>query len=325
MIKIEKIQSNNKFSIKLFDKYTSILPTSLSSKYTYSANRSLTANTQLFTLVLYQKKPLKALAFIHIWYSPIHGWVSPLALPFGGIISLTSCPKKALLLLLQAVELQVMKHKGKQITITTSPSCYAPDQHEKLKATYLAAQFKYHQIYLNHHIAINPLPFENLLSRTEKSRLRKCEEAQFLVQIISNLSCRTIYDFISSCRLQKNYSMPISYKAFEAICLAPSQHITVFGAFENDHLIAISVTARVNSRVLYNYLPAYAQKYAAYSPIVFLMRKIYEYCQEEKVKILDLGISLDHLGKEKPSLIRFKKNIGGIPSEKITYIKHLDI
>ena len=55
------------------------------------------------------------------------------------------------------------------------------------------------------------------------------------------------------------------------------------------------------------------------------MRKIYEYCQEEKVKILDLGISLDHLGKEKPSLIRFKKNIGGIPSEKITYIKHLDI
>jgi hypothetical protein len=52
-----------------------------------------------------------------------------------------------------------------------------------------------------------------------------------------------------------------------------------------------------------------------------LTETVYIFCQNENIPLLDLGISLDHHGNEKPELIRFKENIGGERSYKVTYEK----
>jgi hypothetical protein len=325
MIKIEKIQNNTKYLVKLFDKHPRLLSEELSSKSIYATNPQFSSQCPLYTFVLYKKLPITALAFIQVWFDPLEGWISPFKMPFGGMICLPTCPAKALKLLLKSVALHVKNTNGKQITITSSPEFYNPKQNQKLSSVYLSQQYKRHKTYQNYHIPILDDPFQNRLSRTEKKRLQKCKNAKFTVEILTPFYTKKVYEFIHHCRMQKNHTMTLTYKALKRIWLAPTQHITVFGVFDRQRLIAVSMTARVNRSILYNYLPASLQEYNPYSPTVLLMEKIYEYCQKEKVKLLDLGISVDQFGTENPSLIRFKRNIGGIPSQKITYVKDLNV
>ncbi|MCF2488241.1 hypothetical protein L0659_08700 [Dyadobacter sp. CY347] len=79
------------------------------------------------------------------------------------------------------------------------------------------------------------------------------------------------------------------------------------------------MTVRVNDQILYNFLSGDLPEYRVYSPVVMLMDCVYQYCQREKIRMLDLGISLDENGVYKPSLGRFKRNIGGQECLKMTY------
>jgi lipid II:glycine glycyltransferase (peptidoglycan interpeptide bridge formation enzyme) len=102
----------------------------------------------------------------------------------------------------------------------------------------------------------------------------------------------------------------------------PQEYI-VFTVTDNWKIIAMSLAVRVHSKVLYNFLPADLAAYQSYSPMVLLNEAMYNYCQNEGIDILDLGTSQDHHGVEKPGLIRFKENLGGQESLKITYRKLL--
>jgi len=97
----------------------------------------------------------------------------------------------------------------------------------------------------------------------------------------------------------------------------------VFAVKDKDRIIALSLTVRINKTILYNFLPAALAAYNKFSPSVMLTQAIYEYCQHENITILDLGISLDQNGLEKPGLLHFKKNIGGKDSLKICYQKDI--
>ncbi len=55
--------------------------------------------------------------------------------------------------------------------------------------------------------------------------------------------------------------------------------------------------------------------------MVLLNSYLYEYAQSEGIVLIDLGVSLDHTGREKASLMRFKENLGAERSEKVTYEK----
>jgi lipid II:glycine glycyltransferase (peptidoglycan interpeptide bridge formation enzyme) len=79
----------------------------------------------------------------------------------------------------------------------------------------------------------------------------------------------------------------------------------------------------VSSKVLYYYLPADSPKYLEFSPAILIIKSMYEYSQKHCFEILDLGIST-YLGERNEGLIRFKKNLGGMESEKNTFIKIME-
>jgi lipid II:glycine glycyltransferase (peptidoglycan interpeptide bridge formation enzyme) len=58
------------------------------------------------------------------------------------------------------------------------------------------------------------------------------------------------------------------------------------------------------------------------NPLYLLHQQLYNYCQENNIALLDLGIATDK-GVENVGLINFKKQLGAIPTKKITWIKYI--
>ena len=90
------------------------------------------------------------------------------------------------------------------------------------------------------------------------------------------------------------------------------------GVMDNDKLIAAAISVRVSKEILYNFYHADEFTYRSSSPMVMLIKEIYEYCQRNKIQILDLGISTKN-GLINQGLFNFKKSLGCSVTEKNTY------
>ncbi|MCE7058802.1 GNAT family N-acetyltransferase [Dyadobacter sp. CY343] len=121
------------------------------------------------------------------------------------------------------------------------------------------------------------------------------------------------------CRTTKGYYISISENELQVLLTQFPNDFLTFTATKNNEIIALVIVVRVNEKILYTFLSSYRPDFAAFSPIVFLTQKIYEYGQRNGFEILDLGTSLDHLGAHKESLSRFKRNLGAETCEKVTY------
>jgi hypothetical protein len=94
----------------------------------------------------------------------------------------------------------------------------------------------------------------------------------------------------------------------------------LFGVFDNNALAAASISIVLNNAVLYNFYSAHARQYDALSPVVGLMEGIYEFCQGEKIRLIDLGTSALQ-GRPNFTLLDFKLNLGATPTQKLTFEK----
>jgi hypothetical protein len=95
-----------------------------------------------------------------------------------------------------------------------------------------------------------------------------------------------------------------------------------FTVRDNNKLIASSIGVKVNSGVLYYFLPAYSDQYHSYSPMVFLLDGMYSFCQKNKFEILDLGIATAQ-GIPNEGLIKFKEHLGAKKSLKLSFYKRI--
>lgn len=145
--------------------------------------------------------------------------------------------------------------------------------------------------------------------------------SDFTCDIYKDPAIEIVYDFLQHCRAEMGYSLSITSLQLQELFVTFPEEIIVFTVKDREKIIALNVTVRVNQAILYHFLSSSLHSYAQYSPSVMLTEKIYIFCQNEEVAILDLGISLDHHGNEKSGLIRFKENIGGKKSYKSTYEK----
>jgi CelD/BcsL family acetyltransferase involved in cellulose biosynthesis len=85
--------------------------------------------------------------------------------------------------------------------------------------------------------------------------------------------------------------------------------------------VAASISIRVEHNILYTFYYDHDAEYDRLSPVVMLMDGIYSFCQQEGIKLLDLGTSNIN-GKLSESLLDFKLSLGAEPSRKLTFVKH---
>lgn len=274
---------------------------------------------EIYTFMLFRQNAEHAAALFHCTRDPEDNWYSPPAAPFGGIQSDRKCTEKEITFLLNCIKNWVNLFSGKKLTIKTAPSAYDLKMHIFYHKCYINAGFIPERVYPNHFVPVSPAPFTNRLAAAEKRRLRKSAAAKFMAGPDFPVSCKEAYEFIQESRFQKGYAIPVSFLHMQQLLHEFPEHFQIFTVKDIDRIIALSLTVRVNGSVLYNFLSADLCSYRHFSPAVLLLESIYQYCQEQQIRMLDLGISIDENGIHKPSLSRFKQNVGGEVCYKITY------
>jgi hypothetical protein len=273
---------------------------------------------------LFKNTRNKSIAFIHFMTTPNAPVITSLSfVPFGGIQCTENCSTQELQFLLASAESWISKQNQEAIIIKTAPMCYPSGAKEALANAYYAAGYRPVNTYINHHINVGEAPFYQTIVSSERRRLLKCRNARFQASICTDPDAQIVYNFIRDSRNKKNYFLSITQEQMELLLSDFPQQYLVFAVTDKEKIIALSLAVRVHTQVLYSFLPADFSDYHRYSPMVLLNEAMYEYCQNEGISILDLGISLDHHGVEKPGLMRFKQNLGGQQSLKITYGKSI--
>ena len=129
-----------------------------------------------------------------------------------------------------------------------------------------------------------------------------------------------IFDFVKRSRERKGFPLTLTFEQLKSLFeLFPNQ-FKLFTVYLGDELAAVSVAIHINERILYHFFPADNERLLSFSPSIFLLEGIYNYCREQKMGILDLGIATYH-GEPNLGLIRFKKNLGAQESLKLTFEK----
>lgn len=292
--------------------------------YIYFTSKHLFTQTskKIYCFFLFRNNEIGAAAVFQCISQTDKNWTSPARAPFGGIQCDELCTTNEISFLLECIELWISQCDGNKLSIKTAPSCYNLTTSKLLSDCYLLYGYSVEK-HVNHSINITPSSYINCISPPEKRRLKKCRSAGFISGICTDSSPEIIYNFLNSCRLEKGYNLSLNHFQLEELLISFPNEVTIFTVTDQTIIIALAVTIHVNNAVLYHFLSSSLSSYSNFSPAVMLNEEIYNFCQNKKITILDLGISLDHHGIEKENLIRFKENIGGIKSYKATYEKLL--
>ncbi len=241
--------------------------------------------------------------------------------PFGGLQFVPSVPADALVLLLSCLGRWCREQGGMRLLIKAPAAGYDQEKFDVGHRAYLSSGFVVAQIRTNHHIPVSERPFLVLISGAERRRLRKCLRAGFRAGLWPDPDPAEVYAFVRESRQQLGYSLPMSLAEFSHLLGELPDSTLVFAVWAGNKPISLTVAIQVSGRILYNFCPADDLAYRTFSPMVLLNASLYAYAQQHSFDTIDLGVSLDNGGNEKPSLARFKENLGGQPSVKITYEK----
>ena len=247
---------------------------------------------------------------------------SPLRAPFGSVeFSDTLSPEN-----IQSFYLNTerrLKNIGvRKIRIKDAASQYKPQQSTLLNVVLLNSGFRISNSEINSAIEIDHVNFQNKISYAEAKRLKRCQQERLIFRPLSMDMLENIQSFIQSCREERGMSLSMTLPELKKTIQFCEDDFLLFGVFQNEELIAASISVRVNNRILYDFYHAHSKSADQLSPVVALVDGIYSYCGQNKFELLDLGTStVDR--QINFSLLNFKTRLGGLISMKLTFEKDL--
>jgi hypothetical protein len=162
----------------------------------------------------------------------------------------------------------------------------------------------------------------DLSLRMDRGNLKRLKKA-YRMEMISTVAkdWLPLYQLLSENRAQKNASLAMSQaeiafmmEQFPQNCFWFSTHLEGEGIAAAFVLQSLPGCWQV---VYWGHLPGTEQ----FSPVTHLANAIYQEAQRQQITYIDLGTaSLE--GKPNEGLIRYKLNLGALPSRKVTFVKY---
>lgn len=247
---------------------------------------------------------------------------SPYKAPFGSLEFEKGLAPEIVLEFWQFLEAWTKDNRINLILIKSYPAIYHEENNAVVINTLISSGFKIKYAELNQHIEVSSRPYFDLISYSEIKRIKKCLKNNFRFYISPQDDLKDAYHIIKLTRDRKQYPTSMSFQQLENVFLKFPEHYLLFTVKDDEKIIALSVSILVNENILYNFYHAHDEAYDQFSPITMVVQEIYNYCQEQKIQILDLGISTDQNVLNK-GLFRFKKNLGAKSSLKVTFEKNI--
>lgn len=231
--------------------------------------------------------------------------------PFGGLI----INKKISIAQIGKFLKIIIKYFGEEkysLQIRLAPDCYVQN-HD----AYLNAGFRISHTDVNQHIPIDQTSFADKINRNRKRTLdSNISQGLIFIKLgISHLG--EAYELITECRIDRGYPVTMTFATLENTFTRFPEKYLLFGVYNNSEMVATAVSIRVNEEILYNFYHGDRMSQRQNSAVTFLVAGIYDYCQHQKIKILDLGISSNH-GELNEGLFYFKQSCGAVSSDKVT-------
>lgn len=280
-------------------------------------------SSSVFTFILSNNRQTDLWAFFHLFVENQNG-ISPRRGSFGSFEIKADLDEKTLAYFVQEIGQFVARLSLNSLQIKSFPACYDVPKAALIKQVLQQNGFEVSSQLDNQHLAVSRQSFETALHPSEKRRLRKCQRAGLRFEAWQNPDPVVVYDFIEQNRRALGYALTFDFAALAEWLAQFPENYLVFCVKDQAKMVALTLAVRVGERVLYNFCPADCLNYRTFSPTVFLNHGLYEYCQQNNVEILDLGVSINADGEPKTSLLRFKRNLGAVLSSKMSFAKMLN-
>ena len=95
-------------------------------------------------------------------------------------------------------------------------------------------------------------------------------------------------------------------------------YFAVYSNAQRSHMVAAAICMAITDRVLYVFYWGDAADMGSYSPIALLAASIYEFAQQRKFVLLDVGTATVD-GVPNQGLVTFKRNLGFSESLKLSF------
>ncbi len=247
---------------------------------------------------------------------------SPYRAPFASLLFTGDITFEVLREFIGYINETLKKYGYRKVYLKHYPDFYSPDMPNKVISALVFGGYQLKTTDINHHIILGDKPFSSLIHPMQKRRIKKCEDNEFKFTIHDIQDTGSVYKKIQSFRLQKNIPLNIDLNTVKILFEKFPDHYKFCSVSDGKDIVAASIILKINNRVLYNFLPASNLTYSTSSPMVYLIRHMYEYARKENFKYLDLGISSIN-NEPQTDLIKFKERLGGIASVKFTLEKTL--
>jgi len=215
----------------------------------------------------------------------------------------------------------LLKREVEKISIRHWPECY--DNANNWQQIFEKAGFNIINRETDQYLKVTEKDYYQVVNKNQLSNLKQARDKGYTFSTLDIHELPIVYGLIKKTLERKGYKVSMTYEGlYKTISSLPEKYL-LFGIMDNDKLIAAAVSVRVSNEVLYNFYHADEFSYRSTSPMVMLIKEIYEYCQRNEIQILDLGISTEN-GLINKGLFNFKKSLGCSATEKDTYALSYD-
>ncbi|RYY16791.1 MAG: hypothetical protein EOO36_10660 [Cytophagaceae bacterium] len=248
---------------------------------------------------------------------------SPGQASFGGVQLAPALPVLAVHVLLAAAEAALRHHQQTQLEIRAYASCYDPAGAATLAQALGERGYAVGLSEENYHLATDRA-YEAHLHRSARRRWQRCQRAGLVVEQEPPFLVPAAYAFIAACRQERGQSLSLSLaRISELFQVFPRQHF-LFSVRKpgSGDWAALTIAIQVNTRVVYNLYHASPISANDLSPVVLLNEGLHAFARASGAAAVDLGTSMLASGPNE-SLLRFKRNLGGVADQRLTWQKVL--
>jgi hypothetical protein len=248
--------------------------------------------------------------------------MSPYKAPFGSFDFSQNITSTILSDFIKFIEDSLQTRGVSKIRIKMPPDAYA-NSTSLTQAVLLSNGFQIDLAEVGSVIQVDERDFKNIIKDSERQVLKQFHSKGFVCKRVSIEKLKEVYAFIHKQQSLKGYSISMTLEELQKTVDACKENFFLFAAWNQEEMIAASVSIKVMDHVLYNIYITHYTTYKQYSPVVAIIEMLYNFCNENNFSILDLGTSMLN-DKPNVSLLDFKRRLGGADTERFILSKTLN-
>lgn len=247
-------------------------------------------------------------------------WRSPARGTYAGFAFEPSLSQEDLGAFHDAVLRSLVDRGARQIEVLPAPMAHDPVAFANQVYLLRSRGYVISQCDLNHSMAVTEQSLADRMTYGNLKRLRKCEREGLHAERLPLHDLEAVYEVIEANRLAKGHAMSMSLSQLQTMAERFPEAIVLFGSRDGLRLAAAALCLRLGDGVLYVFYWGDQPGYATLSPVVGIADAVYRYCQQEGLRLLDVGTStVDH--EPHHGLIQFKRGLGFTESLKLRLLK----